>query len=131
MFRIFLNPYICSFVLKLLIFADLDHPPHPPSCPPIHHTHAHWPIMPNTLGWGGCIYSPTHELSNHPPYHPPHHSPHSLPAHHPHHPPMEKNWGLICLIYHGLLHIVYPFGRQKCKLGHACHTHHFLIKKIF
>ena len=45
MFRIFQNPYICSFVLKLLILADLDHP----HTPPTHHVHP--PIMPNTPGW--------------------------------------------------------------------------------
>ena len=70
-----------------------------PSCPSTHHAHAHPPIMPNTPGWGGCIYSHTHELSNHPPHHHPHNHtqthpmnplttyPMNLPTTHPMNPP--------------------------------------------
>ena len=106
-------------MLKLLILADLDHPPHTnppimpmptcPSCPPIHHTQHSW------VGWVHILTTP-HEPSNWPPHHhPPHeHSnhpttthpmnplssshpttPHKHPTQEPsHHPPMEKKWGL-------------------------------------
>ena len=61
-----------------------------PTClsyPPTHHAHAHPPIIPNTPGWGWCMYAPTHELSNHPPHHAPHHHPHHHTPTHPMKPP--------------------------------------------
>ena len=57
------------------------------SYPPAHHAYFHQPIMPNTPGWSGCIYSPTNELSYHPSHHAPYHHPHHYTPTHPMNPP--------------------------------------------
>ena len=85
------------------------HPPHQPPTPPTpthltRHPYHHCPPTPPD----------THSTTTHLPTPPDTHPTTTQPPQEPTPPTHGAKMVQECLIFHGLLHIVYPFGRQLC-----------------
>ena len=75
------HPPMNSYNVKIFIFMK-THPPTHRTYLKCHSVTIHILWRVHGVGWvveefmGGCIYSSTHELLNHPPHYAPHHHPH-------------------------------------------------------
>ena len=95
-------------------FKTYQHTNHTITYPPHHHHPCHHPSSlhhPQHPSSAPCTPNPTHSTT----------TTHITPSHHtqpttnpttPTPPPPQRKSGALMLIFHGLLHIVYPFDRQ-------------------